>query len=128
MPAPAAAFYDITRKGLLSTYFMSIFDTVTGQAYMKIYDEDDLLLSQIFLTEPPGTIDANGVITLTNTPDPSANASGIATWMELYNPDDLLFLTVPVKAGVSPESGYLVMTSTTFILGQPVTVTGFTIG
>lgn len=128
MPAPAAAFYDTAIKVLLSTEFMALLD-VTGSCYIKLFDDDDVLLAQIFMTDPPGTVNADGSLTLTTlAPDDSANASGIAAYMELYNPDDDLFLTLPVVEGVAAQSGYLVMTSTTIVAGQPVAVTGFTIG
>jgi len=128
MPAPAAAFYDTAIKVLLSTEFMALLD-VYGSCYIKIYDDDDVTLAQITMTDPPGSIGTDGSITLTTlAPDASANASGTATYMELYNPDDDLFLTLPIIEGVSAQSGYLVMTSATIVAGQPVAVTGFTIG
>jgi hypothetical protein len=128
MPAPTAAFYDTAIKVALSTEFMALLD-VAGTCYIKIFDNDDVLLAQIFMTDPPGTVNADGSMTLTaEAPDSSANASGIAAYMELYNPNDDLFLTLPIVEGVAAQSGYLVMTSTTIIAGQPVAVTGFTIG
>jgi hypothetical protein len=128
MPAPTAAFYDTAIKVALSTEFMALLD-VFGTCYIKLFDDDDVLLAQIYMNDPPGTVNADGSITLTTEiPEDSAPASGIAAYMELYNPDDDLFLTMPIVEGVSAQSGYLVMTSTTIIAGQRVAVTGFTIG
>jgi len=127
MPAPAAAFFDTALKVALSTEFLALYGP--GDGYIKIYDDDDVLLAQIPMNDPPGTINDDGSMTLTTSiPEDSAPASGIAAYMELYNPDDTLYLTMPIVEGVSAQSGYLVMTSTTIIAGQRVAVTGFTIG
>ena len=119
MPAPAAAFYDTAVKTSISTELLSLLD-VAGTCYMKIYDEDDVLLAEINFTDPPGSVETDGSLTLTPFgPDASANASGDATWMELYNPDDDLFLTMPIQEGSTPISGYLVMSSATIVAGEP---------
>ncbi len=127
MPAPAAAFYDTALKVALSTEFLALYGP--GDGYMNIYDDDDVLLAQIPMTAPPGTVNTDGSLTLTTeVPEDSAPASGTAAYMELYDPDDVLYLTMPIVEGVAAQSGYLVMTSTTIIAGQRVAVTGFTIG
>lgn len=126
MPAPAAAFYETAAKTSLSTELLSL---LTGGCYVKIFSNVDVLLAQIFLVTPPGQVQSDGSLAIYPlAPDDSANASGVAAYMELYNGSDVRFLTMPIIEGVSPALGYMVMTSTTIVSGLPVAITGFTLG
>ena len=128
MPAPSEAFYKTSIKVSLSTSLLAILtDNWTAKIY--IYSEEDLLLAEINCNSPPGTVEADGSLTITTFgPDTSANASGFATWMEFHGEDETVAITMPIQEGVTPTAGYLVMTSATIIAGEPVAVTGFTIG
>lgn len=128
MPAPTVAFYDTAVKVALSGELLALLD-VYGTCYCKIFSDADVLLAQIYFTDPPGSVGTDGVLTLTPAgPDASANASGTAAYLELYNPDDELFYTIPITEGATAIPGWFVMSSTTVVEGEPVSVTGFTLG
>jgi hypothetical protein len=129
MPVPTEAFYDVAIKTVMAGEFINALVVAVGSAYIDIFDADDVLLAHILMNDPPGVVNSDGSMTFTTVgPDDSANASGTAAYMVLYDGEDVTYLTMPIVEGVAAQPGYLVMTSTTIIAGQDVAVTGFTIG
>ena len=107
---------------------LTIIDGGTSAAYIAIYNADNILLAVVPLNSPGGTLDPLGVLTLSIAgPDPSANATGTASYAVLQN--DLTPVAVfDVKEGDAPENGYLVMQSTSIAIGEPVTILSVTFG
>ena len=129
MPAPAAYFYSATAKVDAQTAFRDLIDAGTGAGKIFLYDEQDVLLAEIPLNDPCGTVDVAGLLTITASgPDTSADASGTCTWGEIADSDDLVHLTLPALQAVNPVAGYLVLNSTQIISGTEVTLSSCVIG
>jgi hypothetical protein len=97
---------------------------------IKIRDDADVLLAQIPMTDPPGTVNgATGQLTITPSGrDESANASGTAAYGELCDGAGLVHLALPAQAGLVAVSGKLVMNTLTVVAGGPVEALSVTVG
>lgn len=91
------------------------------------------LLAQLTASDPSAAAAASGVLTLSAiTQDASANATGTASWFRLYSSADGVTIseanavmqgTVTVDGG----GGDLTFTSVSFVSGEPISVTSWTI-
>lgn len=129
MPAPTESFYAAAVLVDAQQSFLDRVDGGTGAGKVFLYDEADNLLAEIPLTDPAGTIDAGGVLTITPSgPDTSANATGTCSWGTICDSDDTVCLTLRALQAAAPAAGYLVLNDANIIAGTEVTLSSCVIG
>lgn len=131
MAVPSVATYSAAAKIAANTEFLTLLDAGAGAALMRIRDASDVLLAEITLTDPAGTVNGTtGVLTLdtTATEDTSANASGTAAYGEFCDSDGTVHLSLPAQEGSVAVSGKLVLNTLNIIAGGPVILLSVVIG
>lgn len=102
----------------------------TAGCSVKLYNDDDFLLTTVGLTDPPGTVNGTtGVLTLTsagtNTP-PSLN--DFAAYCEICDADDDVFIRLPAVDSTTAVARSLAMNTRYVVVGGSVAITSLTIG
>ena len=129
MPAPGAYTYSAQALIDAQTSFLDLVDTDASAASIKLRDESDVLLAEIPLNDPCGTVDGAGQLTITASgPDTSADATGTCTYGEICDGAGVVALSLPAQSGLSPVSGYLVVSNTSIVAGAEVTLVSCTVG
>lgn len=130
MPAPATATYSAAALVAAHTAFKDLIDAGSGAGSIKIRDAADVLLAQIPLTDPCGTVNGTtGQLTLTpSARDESADATGTAAYGEFCDSAGLVHLSLPAQAGTVAVSGKIVINSLSILASGPVEVLGATVG
>ncbi|AFU45465.1 hypothetical protein C380_08815 [Acidovorax sp. KKS102] len=130
MPAPAQATYSVAALVPVHTTFRDLIDSGALAGSIKIRSAADVLLAQIPLTKPCGTVNgATGQLTImASGRDDSADASGTAAYGEFCDSDGTVYLSLPTQAGSSAVTGKLVMNVLAVVAGTPVEVVSATIG
>jgi hypothetical protein len=132
MAVPTAVEYLASLKVAAANLLVTEINAGAGNGWMRIYDAADVALAFILFDDPAGTVDANGVITLTVlTQEDAALASGTAAYAEVQNPDNDFgdpIMRIPVVEGAAAVPGYLVLASTTIVIGEPVSLISAVIG
>lgn len=129
MPAPAVYTYDSAIKIAAQQVLLDALDAGASNAKLFLRDDNDVLLSTLVCTDPAGTIDGNGTLTITFTgPDTNAAATGTCTYGEFVDSNNAVCLTVPVIAGDAPVYGYLVMNTNLILAGGTVSVISAQVG
>lgn len=100
---------------------IDLVDGGTGAGSLAIRDSADVLLVTIPLTEPCGTIDGAGKLSLTaaNAED-NAVASGTADYAELCNGDSVVYATITCQQGTEPVDNRCVLSDLTIVESEPV--------
>lgn len=130
MPAPLTATYSAAALVAAHTAFRDLLDAGAGSGFIKIRDAADVLLAQIPLTEPCGTINGTtGQLTISMAGrDDSADASGTAAYGEFCNGDGVVCLSLPAQEGSAVVSGKLVLNTLTIVATVPVEAVSATVG
>ena len=130
MPAPTTATYSAAALVAATTAFKTLIDAGSGAGSIKIRDADDVLLAQIPLTDPCGSVNGTtGQLTITpSARDESADATGTAAYGEFCDSDGLVHLSLPAQAGGAAVSGKLVINSLSILAAGPVEVLSAIIG
>lgn len=130
MPAPSVATPSVAALVAAHTAFLALLNAGAGPALCRIRSAADVLLSEITLTDPAGTVNGTtGQLTLTpDGRDESANASGTAAYGELCDSDGNVHYAIPAQAGSTPVPGKLVVNTLTIVAGLPVEILSITIG
>lgn len=130
MPAPGSATYSAAAKIAAHTAFLALLDAGSAGGLVRIRDDSDVLLAEIQLGDPAGTVNGTtGQLTLDITgPDDAAAASGTAAYGELCDSDGTVHLSLPTQEGSSAVSGKLVMNTLTVVSGAPVELLSAVIG
>lgn len=130
MPAPTVATYSPAALIAAHTSFRDLIDSGIGAGFIRIRDSADVLLAQIPLTDPCGTVNGTtGQLTITPSGrDESADASGTAAYGEFCNSDGTVYLSLPAQAGTVAVAGKLIMNTLSVAAGGPVEVLSATIG
>lgn len=84
-----------------------------------------VLLGELTLSKPCGTISAGALTFAAITQDSSANATGTATWARLFDGDGVAVMDIDVSA--TGGSGALQMNTTSIVATGPIIVTSFVI-
>ena len=97
---------------------------------IKIRDSADVLLAQVPLSDPCGTVNGTtGQLAFSiSGPDTSADASGTAAYAEFCDSSGTVHLSLPAQAGTVAVSGKIVLNTLSIIAGGPVGVVTATIG
>jgi hypothetical protein len=129
MAVPASTTYSAAAKVAAHTAFLGLIDAGSN-GLIRIRSSTDVLLAEVTMTDPAGTVNGTtGQLTITTTgPDASADASGTAAYAELCASDGTVHLAIPAQIGTVPVSGKIVLNTTTIIAGTPVTIISTTIG
>ena len=129
MAVPSVATFSAESLIGAHTSLLNLIDTGTAGS-VKIRDSADVLLAQIPLTDPAGTVNGTtGQLTLTpDGRDESADASGTAAYAEICESDGTVHLALPAQAGAAPVSGKLVLNTLTIVAALPVEILSITIG
>lgn len=131
MPVPAVATYSVEAKEAAHQAFADLIDAGSAEGTLKIYDSSDVLLAEIPLNDPCGTVSAvTGVLTfdVTGAEDASADASGTAAYGEFADSDGNVHLALPTQSGSAPVTGKLVLNTLSIVSGGPVTLISATVG
>ena len=130
MAVPTVATYSAAALVAANTSFKDLIDAGAGAGSIKIRDAADVLLAQIPLTDPCGTVNGTtGQLTITPSGrDESADATGTAAYGEFCDSDGLVHLSLPAQAGSAAVSGKLVINSLSIAAGGPVEVLSATVG
>lgn len=102
----------------------------TGPAAFRIYDVDDVLLVELPLAEPAGTVDqTTGVLTLDPGPAGTAAATGDAVSASLVDSDGVVLGdSFEVQEGSEPVPGYVVLSNVSIVSDGTVELISATIG
>jgi hypothetical protein len=130
MPAPSVATYAAAALVAAQTSFRDLIDSGSGAGFVRVRSASDVLLAQIPMTDPCGTVNGTtGRLTITASGrDESADASGTAAYVELCNSSGTVYLSLPVQAGSTPVSGFAVLNTLTVIASGPVELISLTVG
>jgi hypothetical protein len=129
MPAPETATYHVDAKEAAHQALLDLIDAGVGVGFIRIKTAADVLLAQIPLDDPGGSVSAvTGQLTLAIADSDSAEAEGTAAYGEICNAGGVAYLSLPVTTGVSAVSGYLVLNTLVFAIGANVSITSAVIG
>lgn len=131
MPAPEAATYSVAALVAAHTSFRDLIDSGSAAGFVRVRDASDVLLAQIPLADPCGTVDSGTgqlVFEVTGARDSSADAGGTAAYAQFCDSDGDVHLALPAEAGTTPVAGKFVMNTLTIVAGGPVEIISATIG
>lgn len=130
MPAPASATYSVAALVAAHTAFRDLIDGGAGAGFIRLRDAADVLLAQVPLSDPCGTVNGTtGRLTFAIAGrDESADADGTAAYGQFCDSTGSVHLALPVQQSLTPISGVIAMNSTTVIAGAPVEVVTATVG
>ena len=130
MAVPTVATYSVSALVAAHTSFRDLIDSGSGAGFVRFRDADDVLLAQVPLSDPCGTVNgATGQLTLSIAgPDSSADADGTAAYAEFCDSDGDVHLALPAQAGTVPVPSKVVLNTLTIAAGGPVAVLSATVG
>ena len=130
MAVPSVATYSAAALVAAHTSFKTLIDAGSGAGSIKIRDSSDVLLAQVPLSDPCGSVNGTtGQLTFSIAgTDPSADASGTAAYGEFCDSDGLVHLSLPTQAGGVAVSGKLVLNTLSIVAGGPVAILSAIIG
>jgi hypothetical protein len=123
MPAPLSVTWAVATIEAAHQAALDDIDAGTGAGKVLLFTDADVLLCEITLTDPAGTIDSgSGDLTLTPDGTSSAVASGECTYGEITDSDNNLVVALPAQAGTSSAPGKLVINSVDVVSGATLTL------
>lgn len=130
MPAPSVATYSAAALVAAHTSFRDLIDSGSGAGFVRIRSSADVLLAQIPLSDPCGTVNGTtGQLTFSiSGPDTSADATGTAAYGEFCDSDGDVHLALPAEAGSAAVSGKIVINTLSIVAGGSVELISATIG
>ena len=130
MAVPTQATYSVAALVAAHTAFADLIDAGLAAGSIKIRDFDDVLLAQVPLAYPCGTVNIlTGRLTFAVAgQDDSADADGTAAYGEFCDAAGVVHLALPAVQGGAAIVGKLVLNTQTIIAGQPVSVATATVG
>lgn len=130
MTVPTVATYSAAALIAAHTSFKNLIDAGAGAGSIKIRDAADVLLAQVPLTDPCGTVNGTtGQLAFAMAGrDESANATGTAAYGEFCDSDGLVHLSLPAQTGSSAVVGKIVLNTLAIVAGGPVEVLTATVG
>jgi len=128
MPAPSSATYSAAALVAAHTALRDVIDSGSGAGFVRIRSAADVLLAQVPLSDPCGSVNGTtGQLTLSIAGvDAGADATGTAAHFRIYASDGT---TVHMQGTITATGGGGDMTldNTSIASGQTVTITSFTI-
>lgn len=122
--------YSIKAIEDVQTSFRDLLDAEAAAANITIHKADDTLLGTIVLDDPCGTVSGvTGQLTFViDVDEDAAPAGGEASYARFNDGNGVECLRMDCQAGLSPVSGFFVITSLTIVQGAPIAVISATIG
>lgn len=122
--------YSVAALEAAHAAFRDLLDASASAANITIHDDGDVLLGTIVLDDPCGSVSAEtGQLTFAvDVDEDAAPAGGTADYARFNNGDGDEELRLDCQAGLSPVSGYLVLTTLAIVEGAPIEVVSATIG
>lgn len=133
MAVPSQPTYSVAALVAAHTALRDLIDShATLPGVLRIRDVSDVLLAEIPLADPCGTVTgATGQLVLDVDPvprDDSAAAGGTAAYAELCDGAGAVHLTIPCQEGDTPVAGKVVLQSLTIVAGAPIELVSLTVG
>lgn len=129
MPTPDQATYSIAALVAAHTALRDVIDSGGDAGTIRIRSAADVLLAQVPLGYPCGTVDpVTGRLTLSVAGSTSAVVSGTAAYGQVCDSSGGVHLALPAEIGAVPQPGKLVMNTLTLLAGAPVAVFSATVG
>ena len=130
MPAPTVATYSVAALVAAHTSFRNLIDAGAGPGFIRVRSAADVLLAQVPLTDPCGTVNGTtGQLTITMSGrDESADAAGTIAYGELCDSSGAVHHSLPAQAGDTAVAGKIVFNTLTVAAGGPVEIVSAVIG
>jgi hypothetical protein len=131
MPAPSSATYSVATRVAAHTAFRDLLDAGSGPGFLRIRSSSDVLLAELTLNDPCGTVSGvSGQLSfnLSGVQDLLANATGTAAYGEFTDSAGLVHLALPTQTGTVAASGFLVMNTLSLVINTPVILVSATVG
>jgi len=128
MPAPASFEFTDALNVSAQTLVKNAIEAGAAAGELRIYDASDVLLASITLTDPCGTIDAQGQLTITAAAAGTGASDGTAAWGQFTDSDGNWVCRAPVSQGSSPVSGQIVLSALAVVTGASVSLVSATVG
>ena len=130
MTVPTVATYAAAALVAAHTSFRDLIDSGSGAGFIRIRSGAEVLLAQIPLSDPCGTVNGTtGRLTLSIAGrDESADATGTAVYAQFCNSDGTVYLELPAETGETAVAGKVVLNTLAIVSGGPVEVLSATIG
>lgn len=130
MPVPTSPTYSVTAKIAAHESFKTLIDSGSSAGSIKIRSSTDVLLAQIMLNDPCGTVNGTTgqLVFSISGPDTSADATGTAAYAEFCDSNGTVHLAVPATTGTSPSAGFIVLNTVSIVAGGPVEILSATLG
>lgn len=130
MAVPSVPTYSAAALVAAHTSFRDLVDSGAGAGSIKIRSAADVLLAQVPLVDPCGSVNGTtGQLTLAIAgPDTSADATGTAAYAEVCTSTGTVCLALPAQAGAVAVAGYIVLNTLSIVAGGAVEVLSATVG
>lgn len=129
MTVPTVATYSAAAKVAAQTSFLGLLDAGTGPGYLALRSAADVLLAQVALDDPAGTVNGTtGQLTLDFPATTTGITGGDVAYGEFCDSDDTVHLALPAVAGEVAVSGKVVLNTLTVLPGAVVAVISATVG
>jgi len=130
MTVPTVATFSAAALIAAHNTLKTLIDAATGAGKVRIRSAADVLLAEIPLTDPCGSVNGTtGQLVLTPAAaDDDANATGTAAYGEICDGDGTVHLALPAVAGGSALPGYLVLNTLSIVASGHVAIISITIG
>jgi len=130
MPAPLVATYSAAALVAAHTALLALLDAGAGAGLIRVRSASDLLLGQVSLTDPAGTVNTGtGQLTLGIAgPDTNCAGDGTAYYAEICDSAGTVHLALLVDVGTVAVPGFIVMNTSTVVAGGTLTVLTAVIG
>jgi len=130
MAVPSSATWSVAALSAAHTGVINTIDGGASAGSVKIRDASDVLLAEIALSDPCGTVSGGtGQLAFSFAgPDTSADATGTAAYAEICDSDGNVHLALPAEAGTVAVSGKIVLNTLSIVAGTNVEIASGTVG
>lgn len=129
MTVPTQLTFSAAALVAASTSFKNLLDAGGGAGLVRVRDSADVLLAQVSMTDPCGSVNGTtGQLVLGVAGPGTGVADGMAAYAELCDSDGVVHAALPAQAGTVAVAGKVVLNALAIVLGGPVTVLSATVG
>lgn len=130
MPAPTVVTYAVAAIIDAHQALIDLIDGGAGAGKIIVLSAADVVLGEIPLDDPCGTINGTtGKITFDIAgPDTAADATGVIAYVQFANSSNVVYLSIPAEQGTTPVSGKVVFNTLAVTEDLPITMLAATIG
>lgn len=134
MPAPATFEYSVAALVEAHTALRNRIDSgpgtgVAGSGRLRLYTEADVLLVELVLSDPSGTVNGStGQLAITSVGFQPAVATGTCTYGTIITSGEVVVLTAPAEAGGTAVAGRIVLSTVNIVESANIELISFLIG